>query len=107
MTKKVQNSVVQKGIDMYFEFFKIQTQGRKPKFGAVDHIKLSAILQHFENEGKDPLDELEKIFAGWDRLEPWLRNQALDLCILEKKLNMIIVMTSRKRRTRIDRSKVL
>jgi hypothetical protein len=78
-----------------------ETEGQiKPQFTGVEGKKLKEILKHLRNYYENPSVIFKHILINWDKLDPWIQHNALDLKVFHSKLNIILISLKNGKQTR-------
>ncbi len=92
-----------KGVEVYFNFYKKQSEGIKPRFGDNEGYQLKDILRHLktfktDQSWEEALVNLELIFNNWSRLDLFYQKN-VDLKSIYSNINNIINGLTRKSST--------
>ena len=85
------NQEYKKALEIWFNFYAYKTDGMKPKFGAIEGRKLKSILRSLDYPNTKPSQNFRAILVKWDNLDPWLKQNCMDLKVFESKLNVILI----------------
>jgi hypothetical protein len=109
MEIKINGDQYKEAVDLWFRFYHYkmtgngtqETQGQvKPQFTGVEGKKLKEILKHLKNYYENPNTIFKHILINWDKLDPWIQQNALDLKIFHSKLNIILISLKNGKQTR-------